>query len=68
MTGSIHVKRVVLPSAHTADLEVTCTLYFPYAANREHGIAGVPEGSVGIATGRSSAERDLQTSTEIREV
>lgn len=66
--GTIHVKRGVLPSAHMAALEVECVLCFPYAEKRGDGITVVPEGSVGIATGRSSAEGDQETCKEATEV
>lgn len=45
-----------------------CVLCFPYAVKRGSGITAVPEGSTGIATGRSSAEGDQETSKETTEV
>lgn len=57
----VSVKRVVLPSAHIAALGVECVLCFPYAVKRDYGTTAVPEGSVGIAAGRSSAG-DQETS------
>lgn len=66
--GTIDVKRVVLLSAHVAALAVECGLCFPYAVKRGYGIPVVPEDSVGIATGRSSAEGDQESSKETTEV
>lgn len=50
-----------------ATLEEECVLYFPYAVKKGYGITVVPEGSVDIATGRSSAG-DQETSKETTEV
>lgn len=65
--GTINVQWGVLPSAHIAALGVECVLCFPYAVKRGYGITAVPAGSIGIATGRSSAEGDQETSKETTE-